>query len=145
MNSKFLIVSKKILPDVFDKVIEARDCINSGEAKGVSDAVKMVGISRSTYYKYKDYVFPVKDDSIAQNAVIGLMLKHRKGILSEVLNILSNKNVNVLTVNQSLPISGKASVNISIDISEMDISIDELIDELKENDGISYINLLSIE
>ena len=145
MSEKYLIVSKEILPDVYDKVIEARNYINDGSAKGVSEAVKMVGISRSTYYKYKDYVFSPSDSALGRKAVIALMLKHKKGVLSEVLNLLSSEKVNILTINQSIPINGKASVNISLDVSEMIISIEDLILKLKEADGVSSAKLLSIE
>ncbi|MGB4440593.1 MAG: hypothetical protein WBJ13_15520, partial [Sedimentibacter sp.] len=69
MLKKYLIVSKKILPDVYEKVIEARNLINNGSVKGISEAVKNVGISRSTYYKYKDYVFSPSENSIGRKAV----------------------------------------------------------------------------
>lgn len=145
MYEKYLIVSKDILPDVYEKVIEARNYINDGTVKGVSEAVKKVGISRSTYYKYKDYVFTPSDNSIGRKAVIGLMLRHQKGVLSDVLNLLSSVKVNILTINQSIPINGKASVNISLDISDMKLSIDELINGLKQNNGVQSVKLISIE
>lgn len=145
MLKKYLIVSKKILPDVYEKVIEARNLINTGSVKGISEAVKMVGISRSTYYKYKDYVFSPSENSIGRKAVISMMLRHEKGILSSVLNHMSSENVNILTINQSIPINGKASVNLSLDISDIIKSIDDIITELKKLKGVSAVKLLSIE
>ena len=85
----YLIVSKNILPDVYERVIEARNLINSGSVKSISEAVKAVGISRSTYYKYKDYVFSPDENSIGRKAVVSMMLKHEKGVLSNVLYYLS--------------------------------------------------------
>lgn len=145
MLKKYLIVNKKILPEVYEKVIEARNLIHDGTVKGISEAVKEVGISRSTYYKYKDYVFSPSEDSMGRKAVIALMLKHEKGVLSEVLNILSNAKANVLTINQSIPINGKASLNISLDVSDIDSSIEELMSELDKLEGVNYTKLLSIE
>ena len=145
MLDKYLIVSKEILPEVFDKVIEARTLINEGAVKGISEAVKKVGISRSTYYKYKDYIFSPSENTMGRKAVIGLMLRHKKGVLSDVLNLLSLEKVNILTINQSIPINDKASVNISLDISEMNISIEELILKLKDTNGVNSSKLLSIE
>lgn len=142
---KYLIVSKEILPEVYDRVIEARNYINDGTAKGISEAVKMVGISRSTYYKYKDFVFSPSDNAIGRKAVIALMLKHKRGVLSEVLNILSSEKANIITMNQNIPINEKASVNISVDVSEMLVSVDELILKLKNNIEVIYVKLLSIE
>lgn len=145
MLKKYLIVSKKILPDVYDKVIEARNLINNGNVKGISEAVKKVGISRSTYYKYKDYVFSPSENSIGRKAVLSMMLRHEKGVLSNVLNHMSAENANILTINQSIPINGKASVNVSLDISDISKSIDDIIVEMKKIKGVSSVKLLSIE
>lgn len=142
---KYLIVNKKILPQVYEKVIEARNLINSGSVKGISEAVKVVGISRSTYYKYKDYVFSPDENSIGRKAVISMMLKHEKGILSNVLNYLSQENANILTINQSIPINNKASVNVSLDISDLNKSIDDIILEMKKIKGAGSVKLLSVE
>lgn len=145
MLKKYLIVSKKILPDVYEKVIEARNLINNGNVKGISEAVKKVGISRSTYYKYKDYVFSPSENSIGRKAVITMMLRHEKGVLSNVLNYLSTVNANILTINQSIPINGKASVSVSLDISDISQSIDDMIIDIKKIKGVSGIKLISIE
>ena len=145
MLKKYLIVSKKILPEVYDKVIDARNLINSGSVKGISEAVKIVGISRSTYYKYKDYVFSPDENSIGRKAVISMMLRHEKGILSSVLNYMSQEKVNILTINQSIPINGKAFVNLSLDISDIGKPIDDIVTELKKLKGASSVKLLSVE
>ncbi len=145
MLKKYLIVSKKILPDVYEKVIEARNLINNGSAKGISEAVKSVGISRSTYYKYKDYVFSPDENQIGRKAVISMMLRHEKGVLSNVLNFLSQEHANILTINQSIPINGKASVNVSLDISDLSKSIDDVVLEMKKIKGASSVKLLSVE
>ena len=145
MLKKYLIVSKKILPDVYEKVIEARNLINTGSAKGISEAVKSVGISRSTYYKYKDYVFSPDENQIGRKAVISMMLRHEKGVLSNVLNYLSQEHANILTINQSIPINGRASVNVSLDISDISKSIDDVILEMKKIKGASSVKLLSVE
>lgn len=145
MLKKYLIVSKKILPDVYDKVIEARNLINNGNVKGISDAVKKVGISRSTYYKYKDYVFSPSENSIGRKAVVTMMLRHEKGVLSNVLNFLSSNNASILTINQSIPINGKASVSVSLDISDILQSVDDMITNLKKIKEVSSVKLISIE
>ncbi len=128
---KYYIVDQEILPDVLDKVIQARTLLQNGEVKQVSEAVKRVGISRGTYYKYKDYVFLPSLGMSERKAVISLMLHHDKGILSEVLNTMSNENANILTINQNIPIHDWASVVISFDLSEMNVSIDELMAKLR--------------
>ncbi|MBN2285948.1 MAG: ACT domain-containing protein [Tissierellales bacterium] len=142
---KFLIVNKKILPDVYEKVIEARNLINDNRVKGISEAVKKVGISRSTYYKYKDYVFSPSEESIGRMAVFSLMLSHKRGVLSAVINSISDHNANILTINQSIPINGQANVTVSLDVSGLDDSLEDMIDFLKSIDGVLNMKLLSIE
>ena len=145
MLENFLIVNKEILPDYYEKVVEARNMINEGRVKGISEAVKQVGISRSTYYKYKDYIFAPGENTSGRKAVMSLMLNHEKGILSEVLNQLSNMNANILTITQSLPINRKASVVLSLDISDIAASIEEIIAALAAIHGVSNAKLVSIE
>ena len=143
--NKFYIVDAAIMPDVLDKVIEARGMLESGMVRQVSEAVKRVGISRGTYYKYKDYVFPATQGREERKAVISLMLHHKKGILSETLNCLSEVNANILTINQNIPIHDWASVVISFDFSEMQISLDELMGTLRAIKGLTNVQLIAIE
>ena len=91
MKGKYLIVDKAILPDYFEKVIEARTLLRDGKFQNVSEAVKEVGISRSTYYKYKDFVFSPSDSNIGRKALISIMLEDKKGALSEILNFFSSE------------------------------------------------------
>lgn len=142
---KYYIVDQEILPDVLDKVVQARTLLQNGEVKQVSEAVKRVGISRGTYYKYKDYVFLPSLGMSERKAVISLMLHHDKGILSEVLNTMSSENANILTINQNIPIHDWASVVISFDLSEMNISIDDLLAKLRDCRGVSNLQLIAIE
>lgn len=145
MLENFLIVNKEILPDYYEKVVEARNMINDGSVKGISEAVKLVGISRSTYYKYKDYIFLPGENTSGRKAVISLMLSHEKGILSEVLNTLSSRNVNILTITQSIPINKKASVVLSLDISDVKQNIEDIIHTLDKLIGVNNVRLLAIE
>ena len=139
--SKYYIVDSAILPDVMDKVIEARQMLENGTVRQVSEAVKRVGISRGTYYKYKDYVFPAVQGKEQRKAVISMMLHHKKGILSETLNCMSEVNANILTI----PIHDWASVVLSFDISEMQIGLDELLRMLKKIKGLANVQLIAVE
>ncbi len=144
-NKRYLIVNKKILPEVYERVIEARTLINDNRVKGISEAVKKVGISRSTYYKYKDYVFSPSEDTIGRMAIIAMSLSHRKGILSAVINSIADYNANILTINQNIPINGQANVTVSLDISGLENSVDEMVTYLKEIEGVLNAKLLSVE
>lgn len=145
MLDDYLIVNKKILPDVFEKVLEVKQLMEQGEEMQVSDAVKKIGLSRSTYYKYKDHVFAASKNLHERKAVVSFMLSHEKGLLSEVLNIITSVMGNIITINQNIPIHAKANVTISIDVSELSVPIDELIARISTVRGINRVHLLALE
>lgn len=145
MKSEYLIVHKKILPDYFDKVIEARKLIESGAARDVSAAVRQVGISRSTYYKYKDYIYSPDSGEMGRKAVISMLLSHEIGVLSTALNKLSALGVSVLTISQNLPIRDIASVLMTLDVSQMNVSIEEGTQVLGQIPGVENVSLVALE
>ena len=144
MKSDYLIVHKKLLPPYLEKVIEARELLNSHKVDSISQAVKKVGISRNTYYKYKDFVFKEKNEN-SRHAVLSLVLKDSQGALSSVISCLSHKATNIVTISQAVPLSGLASVLITIDISQMSDSLDELISDLKKLPATRKVDLSAIE
>lgn len=143
--SKYYIVDDSLLPDAFGKVIEARKLLDHGDVKNVSEAAKKVGISRASYYKYKDYVYETEQSSWQQKAVISFLLNHRSGILSQVLTTISKYHANILTINQNIPINNSASVVISLDLSKMTISIDDLLDQIRSIPGTNKTELIAME
>jgi len=145
MLSNYLIVHKSILPEYYEKVLECRRLMESGKVREVSQAVKQVGISRSTYYKYKDYIFEPTDLTGSRKAVFSMMLDHEPGVLSGLLKCLSDLGASVLTITQSLPIHSKASVTISIDITNVRESADELSRRLNSLPGLDNLKLIAIE
>ncbi len=145
MLDQYLIIHKSILPEYYEKVLEARHLLEDGRIKDVSQAVREVGISRSTYYKYKDYILEPTDFSGGRKAVLSMMLTHERGVLSALLIKISDARANVLTITQSLPIRNKASVTISLDLSGMKGNMSELVAALSETPGVEQVRLLGIE
>ena len=145
MLNEYLIVEKSALPDYFLKVIEARHLLESGACAQVIDAVHAVGISRSTYYKYKDRILEPSQLTVGRKASMMLTLNHEAGVLSKVLTAISQCNANVLTITQSLPIHGKASIMLSIDLSQLTRPMDALIATLDAIDGVENVRLLALE
>ena len=145
MKGKYLIVDKAILPDYFEKVIEARTLLRDGKFQNVSEAVKEVGISRSTYYKYKDFVFSPSDSNIGRKALISIMLEDKKGALSEILNFLYSVECNIITINQNIPITEVASIIISMDISDTKTPIEEILVNLKTVKYVVSSKLVALE
>jgi len=145
MFEDYLIVHKCILPDYFEKVLEARHLMESGRIREVSQACKTVGISRSTYYKYKDFIMEPSNMNGERKAVISLMLAHEPGVLSALLKIISDAGASVLTITQSLPVHSSANVTISLDVSSLSGDISELIAALSGASGVESLRLLAIE
>jgi len=145
MLGEYLIIEKSVLPDYFLKVVEVRRRLESGQCQQVSAACEEAGISRSTYYKYKDKVIEPSRMATGRKAVILLMLNHESGVLSKVLNRLSTFNTNILTITQSLPIHDRASVTISMDISEMSAPLEKMLHELDASLGVDSVKLVAVE
>ena len=145
MLNDYLIVEKSALPDYFIKVVAARRLLESGAYSQVIDAVHAVGISRSTYYKYKDKILEPSQLTVGRKASLMLQLNHRAGMLSRVLSTVSAFNANILTITQSLPVHGKATIMLSIDLSQLNRSVDDMIAELSAIDGVEQVRLLALE
>lgn len=144
MQNEYFIVSKSILPEYYEKVLSARELLRSGKVKEVSEAVRIVGISRSTYYKYKDHIFLASEGDLGKKAVFSMILSHEKGILGKVLNYLSDKGANIITISQNPPIGSRASVVISIDVSTMTGDVASVISELSLLPGVENPQLIDI-
>ncbi|MBR0040570.1 MAG: ACT domain-containing protein [Oscillospiraceae bacterium] len=145
MSEEYLIIHKSVLPDYYAKVLEARRLLESGKVREVSEAARMAGISRSTYYKYKDHVFEPAEASGSRKAVLELMLDHQPGVLSAVLSRLFGAGANILTITQSLPVLGKASVTLTIDVGGVSRGISSLVSALESVGGVESVRLLAIE
>lgn len=145
MAGDYLIVHKKILPDYLDKVICARNMMESHVTDSVSLACRKAGISRSTYYKYKDYVFLPDENQSGHKAVLSMVIKHRPGSLSDVLQTLCSMNSSILTISQAIPVAGTAAVTISLDTSSMKCTVDSLISRLKKLAAVTSVQLNGME
>lgn len=145
MKNDYLIVHRRILPDYLDKVIYARKLLETHEVSTITSAVEKAGISRNTYYKYKDCVYEIGDTKSSRNAVLSLTLKDTAGALSSVLQKMSECGTSVLTISQAIPINGKANVLVSLDVSSSTSAVDEIIAELKALPAVRKVHLDAME
>ena len=145
MLENYLIIHKSILPEYYEKVLAVRHLMESGRVRDVSQAVKEIGISRSTYYKYKDYILEPSEMAGGRKAVLSMMLTHEPGVLSALLSCISEAGASVLTITQSLPIHDRASVTISLDVSSMSCELSGLIGLVNNTPGVEQAKLLAIE
>lgn len=133
MSQGMLLVNASALPDVFQKVVQAKKLIASGKAKTASEASRLCGISRSAYYKYKDCVFEYTSQ-MGKTVSLQAALRDKAGVLSQFLQQLYNCKANLLTVNQGLPVNGIASFSVSFRIDEFDA--DKMLLDLAAIEGV---------
>ena len=130
-------------PEVFVKVTQVQELLETGEVKTVADAVERIGISRSAYYKYKDSVRPFRDMKQGGIVTFNALLRDKKGILSSLLAIFADTGANILTINQSIPTNGAALVTISATTENMPVGVDELIAKARGQDGVIRFDALA--
>ena len=140
-KTSLMLIDSKVLPEVFSKVLHAKKLLADGECKDISEAVKKAEISRSAFYKYRDYVFPFNQ----MQGIITLffIVSDITGVLSSILSVLADAKTNVLTINQNIPVNSVADVTISVqnDISAVDLN--ELVDKLSSLDGVKDVRVLA--
>lgn len=140
-----VVVSSDVLPEIISKVLAAKRMKARGDAKNSSEACRAVGISRSAYYKYKDSVFTYEERLTNKIISLYLVLCDEKGVLSAVLSKLYEHSVNILTVNQNIPVDDVATVTISFRFEESKISTSLLQEEIKALSGVVSVKIISGE
>jgi chorismate mutase len=144
-DSVYLLVDSSVLPEVFLKVMEAKSILAKEATKTVNDAVKQAGISRSAFYKYRDFVFPFYETSRGRVVTLFFVVEDFAGILSKIINIIAQAKANIVTINQNIPINGLADVTISIQTSEMSDSIEKLTGLISGIEGVRRFEILARE
>ena len=145
MEGKYLIVDKALLPSYCEKVALAKELLDEGKAADVSEAVRMVGISRSTFYKYRDMIRDISTVSMGSHAIISMMMRHSVGTLSSVLNIISGYGFSVWTITQNPPVDSRANVVITLELGEDPASLDGMLRDISDAPGLSRVQLLGMD
>ena len=146
MSENLLIIDKKVLPDVFEKVINVKKILKEGKVKEITEATKIAGISRSVYYKYKDFVFEFSDmASKGTKVIFNMLVIHQKGVLSSILTFPSEAGGNILIINQGIPINGIAHVTVTMDISSMQDNFNNVLKDIKKLYGVKEVELIAME
>lgn len=141
----YYIVKKKALPEVLLKVVEAKRLLDSERVMTIQEATELVQISRSSFYKYKDDIFPFHENNRGKTINVMIQMDDTPGILSNVLNRVALGNANILTIHQSIPIGGIASITLGIEILPSTADIQELIESIQELEGVNYLKILGRE
>jgi len=136
VKERYYLVREDILPDAVLKTMQVKLLLEAGDAKTVNEGVEQVGLSRSAFYKYKDGIHLIHQLERDRIVTVSLDLEHESGMLSKVLGSVAGHGANVLTINQSIPLQGRANVVISVEISHLNEELGDMIDSLKEIPGV---------
>ena len=138
-------MKQKAVPEVLLKVVEAKRLLDSGKVLSVQDATEMVGISRSSFYKYKDDIFPFHDNAKGRTITMVIQLDDEPGLLSLVLKIVADYHANILTIHQSIPVNGIASLTLSVEVLSETGDMQQMVDVIEQQAGIHYLKILARE
>ncbi|MCI8532369.1 MAG: ACT domain-containing protein [Lachnospiraceae bacterium] len=144
-KSKYFVIREKAVPEVLLKVVEAKRLLDSERVLSVQEAVDRVGISRSSYYKYQNDIFPFHDEAKGKTVTFVLQMEDEPGLLSVVLNIVAEFGANILTIHQSIPINGVASLTLSIEVLPTTGDVSFMIQKIEEQKGVHYLKILGRE
>ncbi len=137
-NSSYFLVDSKVLPSVFESVVLAKELLADGRAQNASQAAKMAGISRSAFYKYKDYVFKYSDTD-QKTITLSARLSDKAGTLSSLTTALYEYGANILTVNQAIPVNGTADVTVTVKTDNITCSVEDMLNSIKSISGVISI------
>ncbi len=144
-STEYYVVRKKAVPEVLLSVVKAKRLLESGKVPTIQDAVDQVGISRSSFYKYKDDIFPFYDNTQGRTITFIFEMDDEPGLLSDLLKIVAEYRANILTIHQSIPINGTASLSISIQVLQTTRDLSSMVEEMEQQKGVHYVKILSKE
>ncbi|MCD8332706.1 MAG: ACT domain-containing protein [Clostridiales bacterium] len=142
-KTKYFVLKQKAVPEVLLKVVEAKHLLDSGKVASVQDAVDKTGISRSSFYKYKDDIFPFHENTKGRTITMVVQLNDEPGLLSLVLKIVADYHANILTIHQSIPVNGVASLTLSVEVLRDTGDVSQLAQAIEEQVGIHYLKILA--
>ncbi len=144
-NTKYYVVKKKAVPGVLLKVVETKRLLASERAMTIQEATEKVGISRSSFYKYKDDIFPFHENEKGQTVTLVIQMDDIPGLLAEILQEVAEYRANILTIHQSIPLNGVATLTLSVEILSTTGNISEMVNEIENNKGVQYLKIVGRE
>ncbi|MDO4329423.1 MAG: ACT domain-containing protein [Lachnospiraceae bacterium] len=144
-KSKYFVVKQKAVPEVLLKVVEAKRLLESERAITVQEATDKVGISRSSFYKYKDDIFPFYDNTKGKTITLVVQMDDEQGLLSDLLHVVAVCKANILTIHQSIPVNGVATLTLSVEVRANTGNVSKMVEDMEEMDGIHYVKILARE
>ena len=144
-RTKYFVLKQKAVPEVLLKVVEAKRLLESEKAMTVQEASDRVGISRSSFYKYKDDIFPFHDNAKGRTITLVLQMDDERGLLSDILHSVAVYKANILTIHQSIPVGNLASLTLSVEVRPDTGDISRMVEEMEAQKGIHYVKIIARE
>ena len=144
-KSKYFVVKQKAVPEVLLKVVEAKKLLESERAITVQEATDKVGISRSSFYKYKDDIFPFYDNTKGKTITLVVQMDDEQGLLSDLLHVVAVYKANILTIHQSIPVNGVATLTLSVEVRPNTGNVSKMVEDIEIMEGIHYVKILARE
>ena len=144
-STKYYVLKKKAVPEVLLKVVETKRLLATKRNMTIQEATEAIGISRSSFYKYKDDIFPFHENEKGQNVTMVIQLDDTPGVMAELLNKVADYGANVLTIHQSIPINGVATLTLSLEVLSTTGNMSELVEEMENNVGVHYLKIVGRE
>ncbi|EHI57713.1 hypothetical protein HMPREF9473_04203 [ [Hungatella hathewayi WAL-18680] len=144
-KSKYFVVKQKAVPEVLLKVVEAKKLLESERVITVQEATEQVGISRSSFYKYKDDIFPFYDNTKGKTVTFVTQMDDEQGLLSDLLHVVAVYKANILTIHQSIPVNGVATLTLSVEVQANTGNVSKMVEDIEEMQGIHYVKILARE
>ena len=144
-ETNYYVIKKKAVPEVLLKVLEVQKLLDSKQAVSVLEATETVGIIRSSYYKYKDDIFPFYAKQKGRNITFVIEVNDQPGVMASILQIFAEYNANILTIHQSIPINGKGLLTVSVDIVSEQTNISVMIQKVEKIESVSYVKIIAME
>lgn len=144
-KTNYFVLKEKAVPEILLKVVEAKRLFESGKAASVQEATEAVGISRSSFYKYKDDIFPFHENERGKSITLVIQLDDEPGLLSNILRSIDKFRCNILNIHQSIPINGIATLTLSIDVFHTQDKVDEMVAVIEQVEGVYYAKILARE
>ena len=144
-KSKYFVVKQKAVPEVLLKVVEDKKLLESERVITVQEATDRVGISRSSFYKYKDDIFPFYDNAKGKTITLVMQMDDEPGLLSDLLHIVAVYHANILTIHQSIPVNGVATLTLSVEVLESTGNVSRMVEDMEEKHGVHYVKILARE
>ncbi len=141
-KGKYFVLKEKAVPEVLLKVVEAKRLMDTKAVDSIQEAAERVGISRSSFYKYKDDIFPFHEDAKGKTLTFVLQMEDEPGVLSSVLRTIAECNANILTIHQTIPINGIASLTLSVEVLTTSRDVTEMMEEIEARQGVHYVKIL---